>query len=244
MKEKKKIEIKKKVNIDDFFNCNINGKYNYFYYQKINQKIKNLEQKEKEKGVEQLKDDNKNEIKEEKKKEIKKKVNIDDFFNCNINGKDNYFYYQKINQKIKNLEQNKEVQEIIDIPVILYLNNLRIVSIQKDNNDKEVINFIETVEEDENFIPKHFFEFQLINHIKKKLKIKPAESKNKKIIISIYSLNRDLSVYFKDLEEQINSAKDSSINNTKNDNECIDYLKKIGFYLNESLKDYNVQFKL
>ena len=36
----------------------------------------------------------------------------------------------------------------------------------------------------------------------------------------------------------------STINNSISDNECINYLEKVGFYPNESLESYKVKFKL
>ena len=82
-----------------------------------------------------------------------------------MNGRKVNFNYNEINKKIEEFDNNNE--DIINIPVIFYLNNLRIVSI-----DKGQVKFIENVEEDENFIPKHTFEYHIINYLKKKLKIK------------------------------------------------------------------------
>ena len=237
-----------------------NNSYSWFTSKDVNYRITLLKLIDKPKAFLQEKEkknenENENEDKkeEEDKKELKegkkekkkdKKKENEAVFYCYFNGKNNYFDYNLINKKIKTLEEKKEGDEVINVPVLLYLNNLRIVSMQIGENKKEDIKFIEEVEEDENYIPKHYFDFQLINYIKKKLKIKPAESKNKKIIISIFSLNRELSTLYKDIEDQINALNVSTINNTISDNECINYLEKIGFYPNGALEGYNVQFKL
>ena len=163
----------------------------------------------------------------------------EDKFYCYFNGKNNCFKQNKINEKIKEFEEKKNSKELINIPVILYLNNLRIVSF-----DKNEVKFIEKIEDDENFIPKHFFDYTLVNYIKKTLKIKPNEAKGKKIIISIFSQNRDLSTLYKDVEEQINALSVSTINNSINDPESLNYFQKIGFCPSEVLEGYNVEYKL
>ena len=223
-----------------------NNHYSWFTSKDVNYRIAVLKLIDKPKKGLGQNGNNKNEEKKlDDKKEIEDKIEEkpddigDNIFYCYFNGKNNSFDYNKINKKIKNVEEKKEDEEIVNIPVILYLNNLRIVSIQKDE-----IKFIEEVEEDENFIPKHFFDFQLINYIKKTLKIKPGEDKDKKIIVSIFSLNRDLSTLYKEVEEQIKALNVSTINNSISDNECINYLEKVGFYPNESLEKYNAKFKL
>ena len=226
-----------------------NNSYSWFNSKDVNYRITVLKLTEKPKNDFEQKE-NKEKIEEDKKEDKKgeKEEKIEEgeeVFSCYFNGKNNYFYCNKINQKIKNIEEKKEgEEEVVNIPVVLYLNNLRIVSMEKGGNEKKEVKFIEEVEEDEDFIPKHYFDFQLINYIKKKLKIKPGVSKDKKIIISIFSLNRDLSSLYKDVEDQINALNVSTINNTISDNECINYLEKIGFYPNESLEGYNVHFKL
>ena len=159
-------------------------------------------------------------------------------FKCLLNGKKMKFNYNEINKKIEDYDNN-ENENIINIPVILYLNNLRIVSI-----DKGQVKFIENIEDDENFIPKHTFEYYIINYLKKTLKIKPAEAKNKKIILSIFSQNRDLSALYNEVEEQIKALNISTINNSINDNETVNYLQKIGFYPAEVIDGYKVEYKL
>ena len=159
-------------------------------------------------------------------------------FKCLLNGKKMNLNFSEINQKIEDFDKN-ENENIINIPVIFYLNNLRIVS-----KDKGQIKFIENFEEDENFIPKHTFEFHIINYLKKILKLKQAEAKNKKIILSIFSQNRDLSALYKEIEDQIKALNISTINNSINDNETVNYLQKIGFYPGEIIDGYKFEYKL
>ena len=189
--------------------------------------IKTEDDKEKEK--EEKKEDDKEEEKDEK---------VDDKFYCYFNGKNNCFNQNDINKKIKDFEEKKD-ENVLNIPIILYLNTLRIVSLNKDE-----IKLIETKEDDEQFIPKHIFDYQIIEYLKKTLKIKPAEAKNKKITLSLFSQNRDLSVLFKEVDDQIKALSVSTINNTLNDADSLNYLRKIGFYPSELLGGYKVEYKL
>ena len=189
--------------------------------------IKTEDDKEKEK--EEKKEDDKEEEKDEK---------VDDKFYCYFNGKNNCFSQNDINKKIKDFEEKKD-ENVLNIPIILYLNTLRIVSLNKDE-----IKIIESKEDDEQFIPKHIFDYQIIEYLKKTLKIKPAEAKNKKITLSLFSQNRDLSVLFKEVDDQIKALSVSTINNTLNDADSLNYLRKIGFYPSELLGGYKVEYKL
>ena len=181
-----------------------------------------------------------NDFEEKKEENIEDQNDEDDEnkFKCILNGKKMNFNYNEINKKIENFDNN-ENENVVNIPVIFYLNNLRIVS-----KDKEKVKFVENIEEDENFVPKHSFEYHMINYLKKTLKIKPAEAKNKKIILSIFSQNRDLSVLYKEVEDQIKALNISTINNSINDNETVNYLKKIGFYPGEIIDGYKFEYKL
>ena len=191
--------------------------------------------------IEEKKEDDKEKEKEEKKeddKEEEKDEKVDDKFYCYFNGKNNCFNQSDINKKIKDFEEKKD-ENVLNIPIILYLNTLRIVSLNKDE-----IKIIESKEDDEQFIPKHIFDYQIIEYLKKTLKIKPAEAKNKKITLSLFSQNRDLSVLFKEVDDQIKALSVSTINNTLNDADSLNYLRKIGFYPSELLGGYKVEYKL
>ena len=133
-------------------------------------------------------------------------------------------------------EEIKEVKSI-NIPVILYLNNLKIVSFKKseDENEKEEeLVFKEYTEEDESIIPRHLFNYLLINYIKK-LKVEKSKDIRYKFIILIFSMNKDLSSINKELEEQINST---------NNNNDINYIKKIGFIPEKKVDDFTFEYKL
>ena len=192
------------------------------------------EDKKKENIIEE-KEEEKN---EKENKNEKKEDGEEGKFYYYFNGKNNCFNQNQINEKIKEYDNRRDSGELINIPVILYLNNLRIATM-----DKNEVKFIEKKDE-ENFIPKHFFDYTIINYIKKTLKIKPAEAKNKKIIISIFSQNRDLSTLYKEVEDQINALSVSTINNSINDSESLNYLQKIGFYPSEMIEGYNVEYRL
>ena len=146
-----------------------NNYYSWFTSKDINYRIALLKLVEKpkkdlamnENESEDKKEENIIEEKEEEKneKENKKEKKVDGEekkFYCYFNGKKNYFNQNQINEKIKEYDNRRDSGELINIPVILYLNNLRIVTI-----DKNEVKFIEKKDE-ENFIPKHFFDYTII----------------------------------------------------------------------------------
>ena len=149
-------------------------------------------------------------------------------FFCNINEQNIIFNSEVITKKI----ENKENEKIINIPVIFYLNNLRIISLEKNEKGNNIINYKEIIEENEKYIPHHLFDYSLMDYLIKK-KIKPEE--NKKIVISIFSQNRDLVNVSENIEEKISR--------TKNEKD-LQYLKKIGFVPSEKLWDYKVEYEL
>ena len=215
-----------------------NNYYSWFTSKDINYRIALLKLQKKELNLEKEKEDEKKVNDKENDKDNEEIV--EETFNCNFNGKNTSFNLKEINQKIKDLEEKKDDNEI-NIPVIFYLNNLRIVSIQKEG-----ITFIEKKDNDndDNLIPKHLFDYTIITYLKKQLKIKPADSKNKKITLSLFSQNRDLSVLNKDINDQIKALSVSTINNSINNAESLEYLRKIGFYPSELLEGYQVEYKL
>ena len=146
----------------------------------------------------------------------------------NVNGKELTINSESIDKKL----ENKEEESTINIPVILYLNYLRIGACKKNENNenKEELTFKEIFEEDEAFIPKQLFEYQIEKYLKKQIK-----DKEKKIIISIYSQNRNLSKISNELLETINNCKDKN---------AIEYLKTIGFLPNCNLEGIKVDYKL
>ena len=196
----------------------------------------------KEEKKEKIKEENMNEIEEdnpEEFEEVKNENDIEDnnMIKCNINGKDLNFDIKEISQKIKAFSEKKNENEI-NIPIILYSNTLRIISF-KDNkySIKEYKNSDEDEEED--LVTKSFFEYRMKNYLSKVLKLKTSDCKNKKITISIFSQNRDLSLINQEISQQINSLK-SSPNNVQN----INYLQKIGFIPGNDIEGYKVDFIL
>ena len=146
----------------------------------------------------------------------------------NVNGKELTINSENIDKKLESIGEDNT----INIPVILYLNYLRIGACKKNENNenKEELTFKEIFEEDETFIPKQLFEYQIEKYLKKQIK-----DKEKKIVISIFSQNRNLSKASNELLEKINTCKDK---NAK------EYLKKIGFFPNCNLEGIKVEYKL
>ena len=210
---------------------------------KLNDKPpKSLELGEK-KDEEEQKENNINEIKEqkeEKKTLTENEKNDENIFYCYFNGKNMAFNKNEICERIKTFKEKKD-PNIIHIPVIFYLNNLRIISNSKDGQDITIKDY---VEEEEDLCSKSFFELKLKNYLAKVLKLKQSQIKGKKIIVSIFSQNRELSSLNEDIAEKINALKSMTINNSVNDPEYINYLEKIGFYPEENIEGYKINFKL
>ena len=162
-------------------------------------------------------------------------------FYCKINDKNIKnigFNIEKIYEKIKIYSEKKD-ENIIYIPVILYLNTLRIISFTEGENEDNQISIKEYKDEEEELITKSFFEYKTKHYLSKILKLKSSDCTNKKIILSIYSQNRDLSDLNEEIAEQI-----KSIISSKKDNNHINYLKKIGFYPEEEIEGYKLDIKL
>ena len=199
--------------------------------------IKALELDEKKDEKELIEDLKENETKEEKtdNKDDENKLY------CYFNGKNIAFDQKDICEKIKK-EMEKKENNIINIPVILYLNNLRIISFDEEKG----IQIKEVIDEDEDLISKTGFELKIKHHLLKTLKLNPNEIKDKKIIISIFSQNRELSSLNEEIAEKIKAVKSNSINNSTNDPEYINYLEKIGFYPSEEIEGFKnkIEYKL
>ena len=176
-------------------------------------------------------------------------------FNYIINGVNYYLDINEINQE----KENKE-KKVINIPIILNLNKLKMGFLNNngedndnnnDNKNEDELNLTEYKEEDEKIIPKYLFNYLIVN-ILKKHKIK---DKKQKIIISIFSQNKDLLLKFPELNEQINNTK-KDVNENSNDNENENkiedenedentkYLKNLGFLPDNKIEDFNLQYKL
>ena len=226
--------------------------YSWFTSKDVNYRIALLKLNDKppkslelgdKKDEEEEKENNNNETKEQK--EAKKTLtenekNDENIFYCYFNGKNMAFNKNEICEEIKAFKEKKD-PNIIHIPVIFYLNNFRIISNSKDGQDIEIK---EHIEEDEDLVSKSFFELKLKNYLAKVLKLKPSQTKDKKILVSIFSQNRELSSLNEDIAEKINALKSKTINNSVNDPEYINYLEKIGFYPEENIEGYKINFKL
>ena len=226
--------------------------YSWFTSKDVNYRIALLKLNDKppkslelgdKKDEEEEKENNNNETKEQK--EAKKTLtenekNDENIFYCYFNGKNMAFNKNEICEKIKTFKEKND-PNIIHIPVIFYLNNFRIISNSKDGQDIEIK---EHIEEDEDLVSKSFFELKLKHYLSKVLKLKQSQIKDKKILVSIFSQNRELSSLNEDIAEKINALKSKTINNSVNDPEYINYLEKIGFYPEENIEGYKINFKL
>ena len=220
--------------------------YSWFTSKDVNYRITLLKMADKPiKGLEleEKKDEIIEELKENTKEE--KSINKDDKnkLYCYFDGKNIAFDQKDICGKIKTAKEKKESNSnVINIPVILYLNNLRIISFDEEKG----ISIKEIVDEDEDLISKTGFELKIKHYLSKTLKLNPNEIKDKKILISIFSQNRELSSLNEEIAEKINAVKSNSINNSTNDPEYINYLEKIGFYPSEEIEGYKnkIEYKL
>ena len=202
--------------------------------EEIKEEIKEEKKVEiKEEKKEEIKEDKKEVKKEEKKEEISEEDEEDDNneLTCDVNGKKITLDVNRICKQIKSLTEKKD-EKCINIPILLYLNTLRIITFQN-----KVCSYKEFKEEDEDeeFVTKSLFEYKIKHHLSKVLKIKTSESKNKKITISIFSQNRDLSLLDDELAEKIKQ---------ESNNENINYLKKVGFIPQSEIDGYKVDLKL
>jgi hypothetical protein len=160
----------------------------------------------------------------------KSKKEDENEFNFNINGKNYYFNNNEL--VIKKKEAN-----LLNIPVVLNLNNLKIASFKKNENENNEKNECELVfkehkEDDEKIIPKHLFNYLIVNHIKKQ---KVEKDKKYKILISIFSENRDLLPESEEIKSEFDRTKTFEKKN---------YLKTIGFCPDEKIDDFKIEYKL
>ena len=215
--------------------------YSWFTSKDISYKITLLKMDEKPPKnlyIEENKEIKEEEIKEEKKEIIIEENKTDDKkFKCQINGKNLIFDTKDICQKIKSLSE-KHDENLINIPIILYLSTIRIVSFKDKEISYKEFKENEDEEEGEEIITKSYFENRIKHYISKILKLKISDCKNKKIIISIFSQNRDLSLIDEEISEKIKELK------SPENNENISYLQKIGFIPSKEIEGYNVDFKL
>jgi hypothetical protein len=122
-------------------------------------------------------------------------------------------------------EMKNKVENCVNIPVIICLNKLTFVSFK---NEDELV-FKEHVEEEEKIIPKHLFNYLLVCHLKK-IKID-----NKKIIVSIFSQNRNLLPICEELNEEIKKI---------NDEQKKKFIKSIGFIPEDKIDNLTLEYNL
>ena len=167
-------------------------------------------------------------------------------FSC-LNGNKNYtFNCNKIYKKVKdyqildsnNLLQNKENY----ISILVDLNKMRIIKI--DNNEK--ITYHESVYEDEKLLTKEFFNKNLSKYLDDNYKIDENDDKNKKLLVNIYSQNKDLTLESKKIKELVSALKDNSINNMEPNKSriYIQFVQKIGFYPDKILGEHEINYFL
>jgi len=203
------------------------------------QNIKKIEEKkEKENEIDKKKKDEVKKEQEKRKEEINKlnKEKIEEKkFNCFIHGKNICFDINKINMRIKDFDDIIQDEIFINIPIMIYLNNLTFISIKKDK-----VKFIEKINEDDKTIVKSFFDFQIINYLQKNLKLKAKDAKYKKILITLFNQNREIELS-EENKERVILWKESKKRDLK---EHAKYLEKIGFYPSQTLEGYNVEYNL
>ena len=131
-----------------------------------------------------------------------------------ING--GQFYYKKL---------EKSEDDLFDVPIIVNLNNLKTVNIKKSDE----LEFKENKEEDD-IISKLYFNYILFNQLKKQ-----KLDKNRELIVSIFSQNKNLLKVKQDLKEQIKNCK---YNDGKK------FLKILGFIPDEKINGIKIKYRL
>ena len=163
-------------------------------------------------------------------------------FYCNNEEQNFTFNCNKIYKRIKGyqeLEKNNLIQNnILNISIIIYMNKLQIVKV--DNNEK--IFYTEIIDEKEKLITKSFFNKTILNYINEKYK----NLENKKILINLYSNNKNLCFCSNKIKDLINALKEYSINNVdqKQNRIYARFLQKLGFYPDKKIDDYEFMYNL
>ena len=145
---------------------------------------------------------------------------------------DNENYFLVNDEKYYYVKDLKNEDNLINIPIILNRNNLKIGNIKKSENGEQnyEIEFIENKEDEEELISKVFFNYILFNHLKKQ-----KFHNKQKLLLSIFSQNNDLLKIKEDLKEQLKFCED---------NEDIKFIKYVGFWPDEKVGDFNVNYRL
>ena len=162
-------------------------------------------------------------------------------FKCKNDEQNYIFNCNKIYKKIKGyqhlLKNNLIVNNVFKLQILVYLNQLRIITFY--NYDKMF--YKEIIDENQQLITKEFFNNIIINYLNQNYK-----DNNKKIVINLYSLNKNLSLISNKIQELINALKDNSTDDEDQIQNMIkeQYLKKLGFYLDGKIGEYDILYNL
>ena len=103
---------------------------------------------------------------------------------------------------------------------------------EKEKEEYELVFKEHNSDEEEKIVPKHLFNYLMINQIKKQ---KVKKDCKYKILISIFSKNKDLPDICEELKEEIEKEENNEIKN---------YIKNIGFYPDDQIDKFKVEYKL
>jgi hypothetical protein len=172
------------------------------------------------------------------KKEIK--------FSC-LNGKKKFtFNCNKIYKKLKDyqiLESNNMLQNKGNcLSILVGSNKMRIIKVDKN----EKITYNEAVYEDGNLLSKEFFNKNLSDYLNENYKIDENDENSKKLIINIYSQNKDLTLTSKKIKDLVGALKDNSLNNMDSNQSRIysQFVQKIGFCPDKKIGQYEINYQL
>ena len=171
-----------------------------------------------------------------KKKEIK--------FNCSNDGVNFTFNCNKIYKKIKDYqeqEKNNLLNNTNKISLLIYNNKIRFITIDKNNK----IIFKEIIDEKENIISKKFFNNTILKYLNENYKNNNENNENK-IIIDLFSLNKNLSYLSPKIKDIISALQNYSINNEDQyqNQAYIQFYQKLGFYPDKKISNYKINYNL
>ena len=164
-------------------------------------------------------------------------------FYCNYEDQNYTFNCNKIYKKIiscQELEKQNLIQNNgITISILVNLNQIRIITF--DNNEKII--YTEIIDEKEKILTKSFFNKSILKYLKDNYKI---EKNNNKVLINLYSQNKNLSLESNKIKELINALKDYSINNVdqKQNHIYSQFLQKLGFYPDKKMGEFEIMYNL
>ena len=144
---------------------------------------------------------------------------------------DNKKYFVMNGEKFYYSKQEKTGKKLFDIPIVINLNNIKTVTLKKNENEekREELEFKEN-KDDDDLISKLYLNYVLFNYFKKQ-----KLDKNKELIVSILSQNKDLSKLNEDLK--------NAIINCKNEKEK-KFIKFVGFYPDKKINDIKIKYRL